>query len=76
MFVDAEGDHLTVVSVRVPGLRVHLQLVQGLLQIIMMSMMRGERILLREEKQHGFSFSTPRAGGDRLQKSAKSLLGA
>ena len=27
-----------------------------------------------EHKQHGFSDSTPRAGSDRFQKSAKSLL--
>ena len=27
-----------------------------------------------EQKQHGFSDSTPRAGSDRLQKSAKNLL--
>ena len=27
-----------------------------------------------EKQQHGFSDSTPRAGSDRLQKSAKSLL--
>jgi hypothetical protein len=29
-----------------------------------------------EQHQHGFSDSTPRAGSDRLQKSAKSLLSA
>ena len=29
-----------------------------------------------EQQQHGFSDSTPRAGSDRLQKSAKSLLSA
>ena len=29
-----------------------------------------------EQQQHGFSNSTPRAGSDRLQKSAKSLLSA
>ena len=29
-----------------------------------------------EQQQHGFSDSTPRAGGDRLRKSAKSLLSA
>ena len=29
-----------------------------------------------EQKQHGFSDSTPRAGSDRKQKSAKSLLSA
>ena len=29
-----------------------------------------------EQKQHGFSDSTPRAVSDRLQKSAKSLLSA
>jgi len=27
-----------------------------------------------EQQQHGFSDSTPRAGSDRLQKSAKGLL--
>ena len=29
-----------------------------------------------EQQQHGFSDSTPRAGSDRLQKSAKSLPSA
>ena len=29
-----------------------------------------------EQQQQGFSDSTPRAGSDRLQKSAKSLLSA
>ena len=29
-----------------------------------------------KQQQHGFSDSTPRAGSDRLQKSAKSLLSA
>ena len=29
-----------------------------------------------EQQQHGFSDSTPRAGSDRLQKSAKILLSA
>ena len=29
-----------------------------------------------EQQQHGFSDSTPKAGSDRLQKSAKSLISA
>jgi len=29
-----------------------------------------------EQQQHGFSDSTPRAGSDKLQKSAKSLRSA
>ena len=29
-----------------------------------------------EQLQHGFSYSTPRVGNDRLQKSTKSLLSA
>ena len=29
-----------------------------------------------EQQQHGFSYSTPRLGSERLQKSAKSLLRA